>query len=200
MDNKQKTGIFVMLISLVFLLGACEKKTEKQSGYYNIDSLVRSQISLLSSMHTTLTREIRLGNKTVMKVLSYKDTTGWITELDEFRQLKVINKPTYSGAFRVEDGLNDPRSNLRVKAFLNTQDLPIKYFKLYYQETPYKIRKIETLYRDQNSLYKSFRTLTMEFHDVYNKTVLRSYSIKGGQKMILGDSIDFNVEGKVQID
>jgi len=200
MGGKRISGIGSVLISLIILLASCQKKTENQSRFYNIDSLVEAQVKLLSAVPSTLTREIRLGDKVVTKVLSYRDTAAWMEELDEFKQLRVINKPTYAGAFRIEGELNDPGSNLKIKALTNTRDLPIKYFKIYYQERPYRTRKIEALYNEENSLYESSRILTMEFRDVYNKTVLVSYSIEGGQKMFLGDSIDFSIRGKIQID
>src|ERR1700760_1554278 len=113
MKGKQRKGVGSVLILLIAFLASCEEKVKDQTRYYHIDSLVEAQINLLSTLHSTLTREIRLGDKTVTKVLSLKDTTAWITELDEFRQLRVINKPTYIGAFRVENELNDPESNLK---------------------------------------------------------------------------------------
>lgn len=191
-------GIAV-LIFVATLLSSCVKKPESENRYFNVDSLMRAQITLLSHTHAELTRETQLNHKIVTKILNSLDSSGWMKELDEFSQLKVINKPTYTGSFAVEEGLKDTKSNLKVKAFINTKNLPVEYFKLYYLDAPFELRKMEAFYREQNSLYESSRTLTMEFRDVYNKSMLISYSITGRQKMVLGDSIEFAVRGKIRM-
>jgi hypothetical protein len=199
MTGKQKLIAAGMLISLTTLLLSCVEKTETTEQYYNIDSLVKTQINVLSGVHATLVKEARLGDSIVTTVLIPRDTSLWATELDEFRQLKMINKPTYKGAYVVQDGLQDLRSNLTVKSFVSNKKLPIEYFKLYYQDTPSKLKRLEAFYQEHNSLYKSSRILIMEFHDLYNKSILSSYSITGGQKMFLGDSVEFSIKGKIKV-
>ena len=188
------------LIFLTFIFSACVKKAKSETYYFNVDSLILEQIKFFSKVPVSLTRESQLGYKVVTKIIPALDSVGWATELEEFSQLTAINKPTYKGSFAIESGLEDTKSNLKVRAFINTKGLPIEYFKIYYQDRPFKLRKIQAFIRESNSLYKSSRTLAMEFQDLYNKTVLTSYSIKGGQKMIAGDSIEFEVRGKIRID
>jgi len=191
-------------MAAVFLaiLSSCVQKPLAEARYVNIDSILQAQKRLLSASHTLLSREIRLGDKIVYDSSKNLDSTGWATELDEFSRLSVINKPTYKGTFTIEDGLQDVNSNLKVKAFVNRKNLPIKYVKLYYQNDPYRLRKIESLYAegDKNPLYKTSRILLLEFRDVYNKTILSSYSIKGGQKIVAGDTIEFTIRGKITIE
>lgn len=176
------------------------RKEPSESQYFEIDSMIHAQIKFLSKANTILVKDVQLDGKIVTKRFPSLDSAGWATELDEFSQLSVINKPTYKGSFAIESGLQDTKSNLRVKSYVNIKGLPIAHFKIYYQDRPFKVRKIESFYHESNSLYQSSRTLTLEFQDLYNKTVLTSYSITGGQKMIAGDSIEFAIRGKIVID
>jgi hypothetical protein len=124
---------------------------------------------------------------------------AWRNELEIFSQLQVINKPINREFYIIDDGLFDPSSNLTVKAFSATENLPVRYLRVFYQESISKPRKIEALYDDRNQLYKSGRILEMEFQQIDNKSVLTSYAIEGGQKMILGDSVAFVIRGVITI-
>jgi len=130
---------------------------------------------------------------------------GWETELDIFRQLESVNKPVNRSLYAVEKS-SDAKSNLEVKTFMGKPEpgkkkveMPVKYLKVYYQNTPDNIRKIEAQYDESNTLYTGSRFLKMEFQQVYNKTVLTSYSITGGQKMFMGDSVSYNISAFVTI-
>jgi hypothetical protein len=73
------------------------------------------------------------------------------------------------------------------------------YLKVFYLDSPSKIKRIEALYREETSLLKGSRLVIMEFQEIEGQTVLVSYSIEGGQKMFLGDSVQFSVKGTVTI-
>lgn len=195
---------FNVIVAIVFslTLSSCIQKPIADARYINIDSVLTTQKRLLSGSHTLLTREIQLDDKVELDSGKNLDSAAWATELDEFSRLAAINKPTYKGTFAIEDGLKDTKSNLKVKSFINTKSLPVKYVKLYYQDHPFKLRKIESLYAEgeKNPLYKNSRLLVLEFRDVYNKTVLSSYSIKGGQKILAGDTIEFSIRGRITIE
>jgi len=190
------------VIVLSATLSSCVQKPAVNAQYVNIDSILQAQKKILSASPTVLFREVRLDNKIERDSSKNLDSAGWASELDEFSRLATINKPTYNGTFAIEDGLKDASSNLTVKAFINTEHLPIKYVKLYYQDHPFKLRKIESLYAEgeKNLLYKNSRLFVLEFRDIYNKTMLSSYSIKGGQKILAGDTIEFTIRGTITIE
>lgn len=201
-ELRNVAAVIAMATVFLIMLTSCVQKPVAETRYLNVDSVLQAQKKILSAAHTLLTREIRLDDKTVRDSSRNLDSAGWATELDEFSRLAAINKPTYTGTFTIEDGLQDANSNLKVKAFINRKNLPIKYVKLYYQNDPFRLRKIESFYAegDKNPLYKTSRILLLEFRDVYNKTILASYSITGGQKIVAGDTIEFSIRGRVTIE
>ena len=181
-------------------IAACNSPRE-EAAFYPIDSLVTAQIEQLTAVKARLQKEAVLGEKTNSITYTPADTAAWIKELDVFRQLKIINKPINRGSYLIKDGQLDPASNLTVKSFMSTDaELPVRYMKIYYQNSFDKPRKIEASYDEKNSLYESARLLSLEFGQINNKTILTSYSINGGQKMIMGDSVSFIIKGKIFTD
>jgi hypothetical protein len=180
-------------------LTACSSN-ERYTKLYPVDSLLTKQVNTLTALKATLTKQAVISQKSDSKKYTPADTLAWITELEIFRQLDVINKPVSRSSYLVNDGLYDPGSNLTVKAFTDTtDDLPVKYLRVYYDRSVFAPRKIEAYYKDENSLYQSSRLLLLEFQQINNTPVLTSYAIEGGQKMILSDTVTFSVKGKITI-
>jgi hypothetical protein len=190
-------GTFLFL-AIAVLLGACDNKRGEIHSYYPVDSLIEAQVSYLAESHASLTKEATIGTNQEDVILS-KDTTGWRHELEVFAQLNDINKPTNIGKYHIEPGLKDINSNLLVYSMESTDARPVVFFKIYYLGNRGNIRKIEARYHEQNSLLTSIRNLTMNFEGINNKIVLTSYSITGGQKMLLGDSVQFSVNGMITL-
>ena len=192
-----KNGIALLLLAIAVL--SCDSK-KQPAAFYAIDSLVNGQVHYLTRIEAGLFKEALLSGKTDTLTYIPQDTSAWIKELDIFRKLGVINKPVNKGSYLVDDGLFDPGSNLTVKAFTSLKKLPVVYLKIYYQGNIGKPRKIEALYDEANPLYQSARLLSMHFQQIENKTVLTSYAIKGGQKMVFGDSVAFYISGRILVD
>jgi hypothetical protein len=189
-----------LLLLLALLITSCDRK-EREANLYPIDSLVTAQIMSLTAMQAVLQKQAIMGAKADSIVFTPKDTADWVSELDIFRQLGVMNKPVSRASYLVDDGLYDPGSNLTVKVFTSTApELPVQDLRVFYNRSVHYPRKIEARYDEETSLYKSSRLLTLEFQNINNKNILTSYSVKGGQKMIMGDSVIFSVKGKILID
>jgi hypothetical protein len=177
---------------------AC-RKTQEKASLFSIDSLVSSQANLLTDLKASLQKEAHLDTKSDTVIYAPADTSAWKKELEIFRQLETINKPVNLRNYQINNGLTDPASNLQVKEIYTTENLPVRYFRIFYHDTPDKLRKIEALYDDGNPLYKSGRILSMEFRPVDGKLLLTSYTIQGGQKMIMDDSVSFFIKGKISV-
>lgn len=187
------------ILSVSLLITACEEKRSDTKFYYPIDSLLTQQAQYLTESKAKLSKQAAIDGKKEATAFVPKDTTAWLHELDVFAELNDINKPTNVGKYRTERGIKDQTSNLLIYTIQSTETLPVSFINVYYLNTLSDIRKIEAHFNQQSDLMKTSRDLLMEFQNINNKIVLTSYSIQGGQKMLLGDSVTFSVHGMVTL-
>jgi len=175
---------------------SCTTKTQESENLYNIDSLIAGQAEHLLVHKARINKKASLNS--VEKITSTVPTSKseWKNELDIFMELDAINKPINKDAYKVEM-YADVKSNLKVKAFRTAIDLPVKYVLVYYHQSLKEVRKIEALYNETNTLYSSARFLTMEFQNISNQTVTTSYSVNGGQKMFLDDTVTYKIDATI---
>jgi len=162
------------------------------------DSLWQAQVKALTEAKAELTKEVRMNETTESTTFIPKDSLAWTNELEIFQQIASINKPANRSYYQ-ESILDDTSSNLTIRSLKTNEKLAVKEVRVYYLQTPEHIRKIEAFTSDRNSLYKSARTLVLNFSEVNNKTPLTSYSIQGGQHMMLGDTVQFDVQSTIRI-
>lgn len=179
-------------------LNACERNTST-TFVYNIDSLVSHQSLLLATVKASADKHAAVDLETEHHVITPKDSLAWSNELAVFRTLNAINKSVSGGAY-VIDTIVDRSSNLTIKTFTAVEDLPVRHLKVFYQGSPENPRRIEAMYDERNALYASTRMLTMEFQKIRNEHILTAYTVKGGQKMILSDSVTYQIKSNIVID
>jgi hypothetical protein len=196
----QLRGLARLLVpALVLLLSACTPPARDVRGLFAIDSLLQAQASYLAAANATVNKQITLGSKQEEVDLKPSDSTAWFKELEAFSVMNAINKPINRDRYTVDE-LPDPQSNLRMRSFKGTSDdLPVSYVRVYYHGVPQRVRKIESLYTEVNGLYKTSRSLSLEFDYINGTPVMTSYSIVGGQKMFLDDSVQYDIKGRVKI-
>lgn len=190
-----RNSLFVVFVCFFFSCGS-----EKQSSvntFYNLDSLLKAQIAFLAERKPILQKTEMMDGREDTIELSDMDTTDWAEELGIFRQLDLNSKPINRENYAVASGIPDPNSNLLIREYTSTEDLPVTYMKIYYQEKLENPRKIEGQFYEDNGLYVSTRSMILELSKLRNKTVLSNYTITGRQKMVLGDSVKFKVTGKL---
>lgn len=184
---------------LLFALVSCEKKPDAIAALYDVDSLLQAQTDWLSKIKTSTKKVATLDGKENTSTLQGMDTTGWKSELEIFRDLDLINKPINRKAYQVEQNIPDTRSNLLIKSITTAEELPVRSLKIYYHQTLQKIKRIEAQFQEANTLYSSSRFMTLEFHEINDKATLAAYSVSGGQKMFMGDSVQFSIQGTVTV-
>lgn len=183
------------LIVLFFVVG-CAEKAKNVNPFFEIDQLIDEQINALKKSGTSVEKRAEVGEASDISSF-VPDSTQWANELDAFRQISNINKPIYGDAYEIEDGLDDPRSNLKIKRFSTERNIPVKSLDVYYQDNIEKLRKIEAVIKDQNALFFASKKLTLQFEEHQGRLSLSGYSIQGVQKMMLRDSVNFTIISKI---
>jgi hypothetical protein len=200
---KQKRFLSLIGVAAIALFVlACRPVENTGERYYNLDSLLQAQTQLLISTKASLTKSAYLGERKETKKFS-PDSLGWIDEFGTLSELALINKPIYRGMYSVTDE-QDSKSNLRILSYAikdkkEKSKIPVRDVRIYYLGSLDRIKRIEGSYNEENELYRGAHRLSIELQDVYNKTMITSYSIVGHQKMILADSVDFTIEGRIGI-
>ena len=128
------------------------------------------------------------------------DTIQWKYELDAFQQLDAINKPLFKGNYQQQDQ-DDEHSNLLVHSYLfkpeSKMKSPVAEVKFFYQNGRKKLKRIESVFAEENLLFSTSRKLTLEFGEVRGIPIISGYRVNGFQKMILSDTVKFSIRGKV---
>ena len=198
MQSKKIKILFSLLTLVCCLMVSCTTQRQRKENLYNIDSLVAGQIDHLLFHKAGVNKKVSLNSVEKIITTVPSDASEWRNELDIFIELDAINKPINKGAYNVET-YADLKSNLKVKSFRTAIDLPVKYLLVYYHQSLKEVRKIEAQYNETNTLYSSARFLTMEFQNISNQTVVTSYSIKGGQKMFLDDTVKYKIDATIML-
>lgn len=183
---------------MVMAMSACQMAPpEGTAVFFDLDSLIDQQVANLSRIQPVLEKEAEINGKQERIKLEKTDSAVWAKELDIFRQLDLNARALNAGRYEVKTGLRDGTSNLSIIEYAAKEELPLSHVRIYYQENPEKVRRIEGKFRSKetNRLYSSGRYLSMELIDINSQAMLTKYSVIGGQKMIMGDSMSYNIVG-----
>jgi hypothetical protein len=184
----------LLLVITWVALASCTESAKKADSYF--DSLVTNQVTALSLAKASIVKQASIAGNHDETTFT-PDSTLWESELDIFRQLEIYERSAYKDAYEVKDGIPDEKSNLTVRSYRSLKNIPVRDLKFYYHDQFRHLKKIEATYREQNTLYTTWRTLQMEFDETNGKSVLSSYSVSGVQKMVLSDSVKFLIHSKV---
>jgi len=177
----------------------CSSEQSDTALYYPVDSLLNAQIATLLKANASVRKVGLLNDEETKMKLTPRDSGSWAKELNVFFNLHAMNKPVNRGAYTVKEHESDSKSNLLIKSFTSTREIPVEFLKIYYDGSLDKIRKIESRFTESNLLYRSTRLLYMEFEQIDEKPVLTYYAVTGGQKIFLGDSLQYRINAAVSI-
>lgn len=191
MKIQTRSGLTLLLL----FASACSREQKSTQKYFDFDGLIEEQISKLGQGKRVLDKVASVsGHESDSTFLP--SAQGWESELGIFRQLEMINKPAYQNAYKVEGPIADTKSNLKIRRYVGPST-PMPVVKFYYQNEFAHLRKIEATVTERNLLYTNSRSLRMEFDEEEGQTALIRYAMSGYQKMILGDTVRYSVQGQI---
>lgn len=186
-----------LIPAALILLCACESQPDHRKAYIDMDSLVSAQVAMLTASRGSLQKEASVNHQR-SSATSVPDSLGWADELAVFRQLDVINRPAYRNTYQVTDGGKDENSNLLVKAYTSAGNPPVAFLQLYYLKDLHHLKKITARYYETNQLFALERNLEMYFDDHSGAALLSGYRVQGQQKLILSDSVKYNIQSAIE--
>jgi len=190
--------IKILILSVLVIGCSSDGKKKSVSYYYNLDSLLKSQKKLIIAKKAKLEKSAFVDQDSASNTYE-PDTEEWSDELTFFNKMD-INKPVLQGAYE-SSIVSDTKSNLTIRQYIPSKpkSVEVQYFKLYYLHDISNLKKIEALYKEDNPIYKSTRHFTLLFDEIGNELMLRSFKVSGGQKMLLKDTVQFEVLGKIKL-
>lgn len=187
---------WVFAVFLLIGLCSCNEKKPIAKSYFNVDSLMNVQLVQLTAKAASVTKRIKI-NDLEETVKIKPDSALWAHELAIFKHLDILNKPIYATAYEVIDGTKDSNSNLTLRIYHAKREVPVTVFKLYYQDSFDKLRRIEATSEESNALYFTTRKFVLTFDDLAGGIVLQRYAVEGFQKMILSDTVRFSLHSEI---
>jgi len=185
--------IVLVICSCAFIFSSCNRANLKyDKAYFDFDSLIDVQVTALLKAQTTINKKSMISGKEDDSSF-VPDSLKLANELDVFRQLDLINKPLYRNSYEIRDGEKDTKSNLLIRSYTSKTPSPVSFVKFYYRSSSHELKKIESVFHEENALYDTKRNLLLEFDDSNGSLLLSGYTLSGTQKMILNDTVNFAV-------
>ena len=196
---KKKSGPILWILTMFFMqCNPVPKTSMRGAGYFDVDSLVNSQIVHLINARAGLTKTGTLDNETDTATYT-PDSAGWVAEFELFASMN-INKPVNQGQYKVIEKEEDT-SNLKVMEYQhisgdNTLGPSIKI--RYYKEL-INIKSLEIINYQENPVFSGKRTMKMDFEEIGGVPLLKGFSISGNQKMIGAETTSYFIVGAVNL-
>ena len=192
--TRLKFGAFLFVLGVISF--SCRQANLKyDKPYFDFDSLVNVQISYFANQKDSVFKVASVDDKEG-KSSFLADSAQLAHEWDVFRQLDVINKPTYKGHYIVTEE-KDSKSNLTVRRYTCDIKSSVPVVRFYFQNQFSNLKRIESQYIEQNALYYTTRELMLSLEGTQGQIYVSDYAIKGVQKMILSDSVQFSIHAYI---
>ncbi|MEL6534709.1 MAG: hypothetical protein AAFQ98_04820 [Bacteroidota bacterium] len=177
------------------LLAGCQpgqSDTQTEKIYFDITGFLNTQVEELSSTSPQLNKSTQLGEDSD-QFSSTPMKADWDQEFRFFFELD-INQPIlldqYTTSEETEMAGEVTRYSLKEESGNGVQWLEVV-------EKEGTVSQISAFTIDKNALYATQRQLSMNFDAVGGKPQMTDYSVRGFQKMVLKDTVNYSIQGTV---
>jgi len=179
---------YFLLLLLIVCFAACvpmSATNEADKKYFDLVQFVNTQINELNAQKPQIRKKVLLGGE-IDEIVS--DTLNWEKELALFKEAD-INSPSLRDSYDIEeDKARHSITYIAKESKLKVKEIKITFDKQS-QVGSVSIKQIKIFFSEDNRLYELQRDLVMELKN----NLLSAYSIKGFQKVILKDSLIYEI-------
>jgi hypothetical protein len=180
------------------LLQACGEPQVAQlvhvNKYFDLESYLKNQADYLSEASVVVNKQLRLNGEQENQRLQKVD---WDKEFAFFKEAD-INKSAWRNSFSV-DSLVDSTAGKRSVVYTSIDEsINVEWLKLNYDPGK-RLTSIEARVAGKNMLYSTGRYMFIDcFYDKSDSLRIKSYMLNGYQKLILQDSVNYNIKAEIE--
>ena len=191
---------FVILFLGIVVWCSCDNhqtmNTPFVNTYYNIDSLLDAQLRLLTEVKFHKKHQ---PEEHLTEIILEMDSLELSNAISIFR-LFDINKPSLKNAYQIVDNIADSSSNLTILHYkLSDEDSNqlLKEMHFYYLDSIHNLKKIIAKSSSGSFIYRSYNLYELTFDQIYEQTLLKTYTINTTQKALFRDSIHSTIHFEI---
>lgn len=179
------------LFLLALIITSCSLPEQKGGNqvakkYFDLDSLMQSQMEQLESLNPTVNKSITIDDKQEEKTVKNVD---WNNELSVFFN-SDINKPKLLDQYKTKKTTNGSELLLSYN-FIKKGATGVQKMQITKDENTKHIQSVEIESLERNAIFSSHKNIDLIFKD--NR--LTSYSMNGFDKVAMRDTMWYDLEG-----
>lgn len=195
MQNSPKNW-FLFSVLVVFAVACAPKPKEGKllaGEYFALDQVIETEIKELTSAKAGLYKQVELDNKKE-EMLLLPSQLKWENELALFKGIN-LNKPAWQGFIAAET--TQVAGGEMVVYTASKKDIPFRKVTMLFNNN-HTLDSLAVSVETENEITHTVRTLTAAWDNTDANHHLKKYSINGFQKVLLKDTLFYNVKGDIR--
>ncbi|GJM29442.1 MAG: hypothetical protein DHS20C17_20770 [Cyclobacteriaceae bacterium] len=184
---KRKSIICIIIIGL---LASCSgEKPPAVEKYFNLPGFLDQQLAILYQEQPEIVKNIIFGDQVENTVISGLDSSQWQKELKIFTE-HDINKPVLIDAYSTEEVITDQGGKQLIYRLSDSGNSGILNMEVNFDSLD-RVASLSSTFREENLLYGNFREVSLTTGPGGK---LGQYSVKGYHKLLLNDTVHYQME------